>query len=131
MMSACASACMCSKAVANCSSSSSDADPSSLQGARCSASSITPSATLHDRALPPGPLASSVSHFLSRTFVSLVVLGTSPLQLHRLLHTVHVLDLILHPRRYHVPFQLSIHRQRPILNGECFRQHTKRPHQIG
>src|SRR5580698_4799883 len=123
-MSACASACIPSKATANFSNSTRDADPNSLQGARCSANSITPFSSFHDKALPPRPLISVV---FSCTLTSFM-LPSHATALHRLLHPVHSLDLILHSRRDHIPLQLSIHRQHPALNRERFPTHVKRPH---
>src|SRR5580704_14626384 len=108
-MSACASDCMRSNSAANLSSCSSDADPSSLQGSRCSASSITPSVRDQDKALPPHEFSSGASIFPSRALVSFVAPIISRPHLHRLLHAIHLLDLSLHSRCDHIPFQLSVH----------------------
>src|ERR1700678_935189 len=103
-MSACASAWTRSITVTNFSSSSSAADPNSLQGKRCSASSITPSATLQDKTFPRPSLTVFVSHFpctLSPSS-SVRIPHILPPHLHGLLHTVHALDLIFHARCNHV-----------------------------
>src|ERR1700727_1941506 len=82
-MSACASASMAASAVIDLSRTSSDADPSSLQGGRCSASSITPSETVQDKALPAPQLrvfSSTLSSCTLASFVAeaLLALATLP-----------------------------------------------------
>src|SRR5579863_5307998 len=126
-MSACASLCIFCKAVANFSNSSSDADPSSLQGARCNANSITPSAKIHDKALPPH-LPSCLASTLTLCTSAPSVVKALSAKLHRLLHAVHLFNLVLHPRRNRIPLQLPIHRQHPALNRKAFSSHHKRPH---
>src|SRR5580704_1612642 len=71
-MSACALLCINCNAEANFSNSSRDRDPSSLQGARCNANSITPSDKAQDKALPL-PAASSASALPLCTSVPSVV----------------------------------------------------------
>src|ERR1700746_664661 len=115
IMSACASACISCKAVANFSSSSRDCDPNSLHGGGCNASSITPSAKVQDRAHSLAPRSLVLDTVPSSTVMSFIV-SDSLASLHRLLHPVHILNLILHPRRNRVTLQLSIHRQHTTLN---------------
>src|ERR1700693_541267 len=109
-MSACASDCIRCKAVANFSNSSSDADPNSLQGARCKASSITPSPRVQDKAsaLTAQPVDAA---FPSCIFVSFVVKRF----LNRLPHPVHLLDLVLHSRGDRISFQFSVHRKHSAI----------------
>src|ERR1700729_4144795 len=81
-MRACASPSMTARAVTNLSRSSSDADPSSLQGGRCSATSITPSETVQDKALPPDRLrvfGSTLSSCTLATFVAEALLALTTL----------------------------------------------------
>src|ERR1700722_4787126 len=71
-MRACASPSMTARAVTKLSRSASDPDPSSLQGGRCSATSITPSETVQDKALPPHRLRVFGSTLSSCTLASFV-----------------------------------------------------------
>src|SRR5271156_713968 len=130
-MSACASAWMRSNAATNFSRSSRAADPNSLHGGRCRASSITPSATLHDKALPLQSLTVFASHVpctLSPSSSPVFGSAYSTPHLNGLLNPVHTLDLIFHARRDHVTLQFSVHRKRPILNRKHFGRHAKCPH---
>src|ERR1700675_2107154 len=122
-MSACTSDCIRCKAVANCSSSSSEPDPNSLQGARCKASSITPSLRVQDKASALTAQPIDVA-FPSCTFVSFVVKRF----LNRLPHAVHLLDLVLHPRCDDVSLQFSVHRKHSAIDRERFLPHNKCPH---
>src|ERR1700679_346764 len=102
-MSACASGSRTFSTETNCSSSVSDNDPSSLQGPRCSASSITPLFACQECA------AHLNSFSLKRNpYIELL--------LDRLLHAVHRFDFILHARGNQVALQLPIRGQHSILN---------------
>src|ERR1700692_322007 len=103
-MSACTSDCIRCKAVANFSSSSSEPDPNSLQGARCKANSITPSLRVQDKASALTAQPIDVA-FPSCTFVSFVVKRF----LNRLPHAVHLLDLVFLRPCVAVSFRFSFH----------------------
>src|ERR1700731_323245 len=111
-MSACASFSSSSSADANFSNSPSDSDPSSLQGSRWSATSITPLWTCHDSACPWNWLAPK----------------KLPLRLYRLLHWIHLVNLVLHAGGYQVALQLPVGREHPILDREGLRPQAKCPH---
>src|ERR1700730_1351307 len=127
MMSACASLCINCRAVTNFSNSSSDTDPNSLHGARCKASSITPSVTVHDKALSLIAHGFFDSAIPSCTLVSFVASRIS-LELNCLPHPIHLFNLIFHPRRNHVALQLSVHRQHSAFNRERFLAHHEAAH---
>src|SRR5580704_13662692 len=112
---------MPSRAAANFSNSSSDDDPSSLQGSRCSASSITPSVRTQDKAAPPRRLTCVAPDFPSATLMSFLISNTFSPQLNRLLHPVHLLDLILHPPRIH-RIQRALHMLSRYAPGHNRRQ---------
>src|ERR1700722_17418327 len=112
-MSACASDCRLSKAVTNTSSSSSEAEPSSLHGARCNASSITPSAKVQDKPLPSHAGFALVTDPASYTLLSVIAKvfrGFVTAYLHRLLHLVHIFNLTFQAGQNHCTLQLAIHR---------------------
>src|ERR1700751_388074 len=110
MMSACACRAILSSASANFSSSSRASEPISLQGSRCSASSMTPAEISHESALP-------------RNWS----IGIR-LPLHRNLYAIHFVDLVAQLPRNQVALELSIRRQQPVFNRERLRADVKRAH---
>src|SRR5580704_1597708 len=114
-MSACASVSRTFSAETNCSSSVSDNDPSSLQGPRCSASSITPLFACQESASPLNSFSLKRNPFIETL-------------LDRLLHAVHIFDLIFQARGNQIALQLPIRGQHSILNRKCVRAQTKHPH---
>src|SRR6266702_2170299 len=117
-MSVCDSRRRSSNAATNFSNSSSVSDPISLHGSRCSASSVTPPLTSHERACP-------LNFFIDSS--AGVPAGRKQLS-YRLLHPVHLLNLIPKACCNRIPLQFSICSQQPILNLERLATHIKRAH---
>src|SRR5438876_6385007 len=95
-----------SSAATNFSNSSSVSDPLSLHGSRCSASSVTPPLTSHERACP-------LNFFIDSS--AGVPAGRKQLS-YRLLHPVHLLNLTPKACGNCFPLQFPIRGQQPILN---------------
>src|SRR5689334_3784645 len=111
MISACAS--RAASRDTNSSSSSSMTVPISLAGARCSASSMTPSFSSHDSASP--------------VKVFMCVYDSTPVS-RRLLGPIQVLNLVLQSRRNQIPLQLPIRGQQTIFHRERLRVNMEGPH---
>src|SRR5438477_11974182 len=104
-----------SHAATNYSNSSSVSDPISLHGPRCSASSVTPPLTSHERACPLNFFIDSSAGVSPAVRRVPSPAGRKQLS-YRLLHPVHLLNLIPNACRNRIPLQLAICSQQPILN---------------
>src|SRR3984885_14892610 len=125
-MSACASSVSSASADANLSNSASDSDPSSLHGARWSASSITPACSCHDSACPLNCFTVNTAAFLSGMLNAGLSFGY--VRLHRLLHPIHVFDLALHSIRDQIALQLPVRGEHSVFNRKWFLPQMKSPH---
>src|ERR1700677_574897 len=114
-MRACAASCIRANAVTNSSNSSSEADPNSLQGERCRASSTTPSFRVQAKVFLAHALGDPVPDSLAPTFVSLAGIKILP-STGRLFYAIQSFNLILHARCNGIALQFSIHRQQTIFN---------------
>src|SRR5437868_13320682 len=85
-------------------------DPISLQGPRCSASSMTPDEISQESACP--------WKWSMR----------SALTLHRHLDAIHLVDLVAQLAANQIAFKFSIGREQAIFDSECFLANVKRPH---
>src|SRR5438477_979698 len=99
-----------SSASTNFSNSARAREPISLQGPRCSASSMTPDEISQESACP---WKWSI---------------WSPLTLHRDLDAIHLLDLVAQIAANQIAFEFAIRSEQAIFDGECFLAKVKRPH---